>query len=280
MRLNRSGRIDLGGIDFRPAQPRRVVRAADKSGAAHIGNLRDGHFGRQAVCHLHQRTLGVAVQKQVALGVQHNGAAHFVRPVVVVGNAAQRAFNAAQNQRHIRKSFAAALAVHNGGAVGALAAHVAWGVGVVRSNFAVRRVAVDHGVHIARRHAPKQVGFAKRLEGLGTGPVGLRNDAHPKTLRLEHATHHRHTEAGVVHIGVAGDQNHVAAVPTQLVHFGAAHGQKFGRAKARRPVLSVAGQGFGRTRKVRDVNQCIHELGTKCMGLGANPMHTASSDLG
>ena len=232
------------------------------------------------MCHLHQRTLGIAVQQQVALGVQHDRSAHFVRPVVVVGNAAQRAFNAAQNQRHIRKSLAAALAVHNGGAVGALAAHVAWGVGVVRPNFAIRRVAVDHGVHVARRHAPKQVGFAKLLKGLGTGPVGLRNDAHPKALRLQHATHHRHTEAGVVYIGVAGDQNHVAAVPAQLVHFGAAHRQKFGRAKASRPVLSVAGQGFGRTRKVRDVNQCIHKVGPKCMGLGANPRHTALSDLG
>ena len=61
---------------------------------------------------------------------------------------------------------------------------LAWGVGVVGADFAVRRVAVDHGIHVARGHAPKQVGPAQRLERLGALPVGLGNDAHAKALRL------------------------------------------------------------------------------------------------
>ena len=62
----------------------------------------------------------------------------------------------------------------------------------------------------------------------------------------------------MVDIGVASDQNNVATVPTQLRHFSAAHGQKGGRAKARRPELAIAVQGLGVARKKGDVNQCVH----------------------
>jgi hypothetical protein len=52
----------------------------------------------------------------------------------------------------------------NGG--GQLAAHIAGGVGVVAADFAVSRLAVNHAVHVARRHAPKQIRLAQRLERL------------------------------------------------------------------------------------------------------------------
>ena len=52
-------------------------------------------------------------------------------------------------------------------------------------------------------------------EILGAGPVGLGDDADPETLRFQHPTDHRHAEAGMVDIGVAGDQDDVAGVPAQ-----------------------------------------------------------------
>ena len=79
---------------------------------------------------------------------------------------------------------AAALAVDDGGAVGRRP-DAPRGVGVVAADLAVGRVAVDHGIHVARRHRPEQVGLAQRLEGLGTLPVGLRDDADAKTLGFE-----------------------------------------------------------------------------------------------
>ena len=247
--------VHAGGVDLKPAFG---VIPLHKGRAAHVGDLCDRLFGGQAVGDFDNRALGVAVQQQVALGVHHDGAAHFVAPVVVMRDAAQRAFDAAQNDGHVVLRFAAALAVDNGGAVGALAADVAGGVGVVAADFAVRRVAVDHGVHVARRHAPEQIGFAQRLERLGALPVGLGDDADAKTLVFQHAANHRHAKAGVVDIGVAGDQNDVAAVPAQRGHFGAAHRQKFGRAKAGRPVLSVTGQRLGGAREEGDVDWGVH----------------------
>jgi hypothetical protein len=256
--LDRARHVDVGGVDLEPAQAGVVVAAAHKGGAAHVGDVLDGFAPAQAVGNLNQGALGVAVQQQVALGVHHDAAAHLVAPVVVVGDAAQAAFDAAQDDGHVLEGLAAALAVDNGRAVGPLAADVAGGVGVVGADLPVSGVAVDHAVHVARRDAPEQVGFAQRLEGLGALPVGLGDDADAKALRLQHAANHRHAKAGVIDIGVTRDQHHVAAVPAQLLHLGAAHRQKRRRAKACRPKLAVAGQRLGGAREKGDVDRGVH----------------------
>ena len=76
-------------------------------------------------------------------------------------NATQRSFNAADDHGDILKRFAATLGIHNDGTVRALAA------------FIVRSVAIDHGIHVPRRHPPEQIWRAQPLERIGTGPVGL-----------------------------------------------------------------------------------------------------------
>ena len=242
MRLDLARLVHRGRIHLEPA---RFGRAAEERGPTHIGDLLHRLPRGNAVRHFHQRTLGIAVEQDVALAVHHDGAANLVTPVVVVGNTAQRPFNAAQHDGHILVGFAAALAVDDGGAVRALAGHITRGVGIVAANFAISRVTVDHRIHIARCHAPEQIGLAQGLERLGTGPVRLGNDAHTKALRLQHTADDGHAKAGMVHISIARDQNHVAAVPAELVHFRTAHGQKRRRAKAFGPVRFVAGQRLG-----------------------------------
>ena len=254
-RIDRAGFIDFAGVHLIPALFR---LAAHKGGTAHIGDALHWLTARNAVCHFNQCTLCVAVEQDVALAVHHDGATHLVAPVVVVRNTAQRTFDAAQHDRHIVVGLAAALAVDNGGAVGALAAHIARGVSIVGADFAIGRIAVDHGVHIARRHAPEQIGFAQHLEGLGTLPVRLGDDAHAKALGLQHAANHCHAKAGVVHIGITRDQNHVTAVPTELVHLRTAHRQKWRRTKALGPVRAVARQRLGVARKKGNINGCVH----------------------
>ncbi len=253
--LDLTGLVDSGGIHLEPALFR---RAAEKRGAAHIGDVLNWLPRSDAVGHFDQRTFGIAIEQDVALAVHHDGAAHLVAPVVVVGNAPQRAFDTAQNNGHILVGFTAALAVDDGRAVGALATHVARGVGVVGADLAVSRITVDHRVHVARRHTPKQIGLAQGLEGIGTVPIGLCNDADTKALGFQHTADDGHAKARVVHIRVAGDQDDVAAVPAQLVHLGTAHRQKWRRAKALGPVRLVAGQRLGSTFKKRDINRGRH----------------------
>ena len=122
----------------------------------------------------------------------------------------------------------------------------------------VRCVAVDHAVHVASCHAPEQVGFAQYLEGLGALPVRLGDDADPKPLTFEHAANHRHAKTRVVDIGIARDDDDVAAVPAQCLHLGTRGGQKLGGAKAGRPILAVACQRLGGAGEEGDVNRGVH----------------------
>ena len=116
----------------------------------------------------------------------------------------------------------------------------------------VGRVAVDHRVHIAAGHAEEEVWLAERGEGLRVAPFRLRDDSDAKPLRLEQAADDRHAEARVVDIGVARDEDHVAAVPAETLHLGARHRQKGRDAEAMRPMLAVGKKGLG-ARGRRDV---------------------------
>jgi hypothetical protein len=105
-----------------------------------------------------------------------------------------------------------------------------------------------------------RLGLPRALNGFGAVPVGLRDDADAKALRLQHAADHGHAEAGVVHIGVARDQDDVTAVPAEFVHLGAAHRQERGRAEALRPVGAVAGDRLGGAREEGDVDGGVHAV--------------------
>lgn len=49
----------------------------------------------------------------------------------------------------------------------------------------------------------------------------LRDDPHPEALRLQQAPDYRHAKAGVIDVGVPGDDDNVAAIPSERIHFGA-----------------------------------------------------------
>ena len=105
----------------------------------------------------------------------------------------------------------------------------------------VSRVTVDHGIHVAGGHAKEQVRLAQHLERIGTLPVRLSDDTDAKALSLQHAAYHRHAKAGMVHIGIAGHDDDVAAVPAECRHLLPRGRQKFGRAETSCPVFAVTG---------------------------------------
>ena len=111
--------------------------------------------------HLDQRPLGVAVDEDVGLGVQQDGATDGLGPVVVVGDAAKRRLYAAYDNRHLFESFFTALGIDQDSAVGPLAAYVSRCVGIIVAQLLVGGVAVDHGVHVARGHPVEEVRLAQ-----------------------------------------------------------------------------------------------------------------------
>ena len=97
-------------------------------------------------------------------------------------------------------------------------------VSIVRADLEIGRVAVDHGIHVARSNAEVEVRLAQCGEVVRIVPVWLSDDPHPEALRFQHAPHNSHTKARVVDVGITGYQNDVTGVPSQLIHLGTRHG--------------------------------------------------------
>ena len=243
----RPGFVHAGGVDLGPALGQSLAR---EGGAADVGDGADGLALGEAVRDLDDLALAVAEHEQIRLAVEEDGAPDRVGPVVEVRDAAQAGLDAADDERNALEGLPHALRVDDHRVIGAPAGLAIRRVGVVRPDAAIRRVAVHHGVHVARRHAEEERGRAQRLEGLGGGPVRLGDDADAKALGFEQASDHGHAEARVVHVGVAGDQDDVAGVPPQRVHLGAGHGQHGRRRQPAGPVLAVGEEVAG------DVHGC------------------------
>ncbi len=170
------------------------------------------------------RAFGVAKHQQVGPAVEQHGAFNPITPVIVMRNAAQTGLDTASDDGDIAIGLFQSLTVDGDGPVGAFARNVTRGIGVVIAAFPVRRVVVDHGVHVARGDAEKQVGAPECGEGFSGLPIGLREHAHPKSLCFKHPPDDCHAEARVINVAVSGDDNDVAAVPPQLLHLDSRHG--------------------------------------------------------
>jgi hypothetical protein len=219
-----------------PVRAWQPARRHHEGRAAQVADILDRFAGREAVGQVDEGPFGIAEDEQVCFRVGQHGAAHLVGPVVVMGDAAQRRFDRADHHWHVGKRFAGALGVDGDGTVGALVRFRVRGVGVVGADLAVGRVTVDHGIHIAGRDAKIQARLAQGAERFGRQPVGLGDDADAVALGFEQAAHEGHAEARVVDIGVAGDEDDVARVPAERVHFGTRHRQERRSSSAARPL--------------------------------------------
>ncbi|CAM7043771.1 hypothetical protein ENKOMM052M1_18295 [Enterobacter kobei] len=151
--------------------------------------------------------------------------------------AAQTRLNATQDHRHVFPGFFTALGVDEGSAVRTFARHVIRRIGIVMAQLTVGGIAVDHRIHVARGHAEEQVRFTQTHKVVFAVPVRLGDDPHTEALRFEHTAADGHAETRMVNIGIACDQNDIAAVPAKLVHLFPGHRQERRRSKAGRPVL-------------------------------------------
>ena len=197
-------------------QPRRAGYAAQIfTGVQPLGAFQGGAFAH-------------APDKQVGLGVHKNGLAKRVRPEVVMAHAPQAALDAAQNQRQTGKGPAGQVGVYQTGPVGARARLAARGVGVVMALFAKGRVVGQQGIQRASADASEQAWPAHDQKIIGVFPARLGHNARAVAVVDQPARQQNAAEGGMVHIGVAGDEEHVQTVPAKRVHFGRAHGHKEG----------------------------------------------------
>ena len=113
-----------------------------------------------------------------------------------------------------------------------------------RAASAVGGVAVDHGIHVPGGDAEEQVRPPQRAERVCRMPIGLRNDAHAETMCLQEPPDYRHAEARVIDVGITGDDDHIAGIPAQRVHFRPRHRQE--RRRFLVPDFPIRRNGFWR----------------------------------
>ena len=171
--------------------------------------------------------LAIAVDQQIGLGIEQNRAAHLLRPVVEMRDAAQRCLDAADHDRHVAVGLARALRVDDHRAIGPLAALAAGRVGIVAAHAPVGGVAIDHRIHVAGGDAEEQSRRTQRAQApralcqSGCAIRPTRSPCASSTRPID-----RHAEARMIHIGIAGHDDDVALLPAKRLHFRARHRQK------------------------------------------------------
>ena len=197
-------------------QPRCAGYAAQIfSGVQPLGAFQGGAFAH-------------APDEQVGLGVHKNGLAQRVCPEVVMAHAPQAALDAAKHKGQAGKSPARQIGVYQAGPVGARARLTARGVGVIMALFAKGRVVGQQGIQRSGTDASEQARSAHDQQVVGIFPARLGHNACAIAVVDQPAGQQHAAEGRVIHIGVAGDEEHVQTVPAERVHFCCAHGHKEG----------------------------------------------------
>ena len=176
--------------------------------------------------------LAHAVDEDVSARVEQYRTLELVLPVVVVGQTAQARLDAADNDGGILKPLADEVAVDRDGSVGTAPLLATGGIGVGVAAVLGHRIVVDHGVHVAGADEKAQARLAEHRDAGGVGPIGLADNAHFVSVRVEYAADDGHAKARMVHVGVAADVDKVALVPTARIHVGPADGEKLIAARA------------------------------------------------
>ena len=199
-------------------------RAVDRAG--NPADVVDVHAAVEGVGNLDNGALAHAVGDDVGAGVQKYRTLERIRPVVVVGEAAQRRLDAAKHDGHVLVRAANEVAVDHVRVVGAQAHLATGGVEVLGATVLCHGVVVDPRVHVATAHEKRQAWLAQDGDACGVAPVGLRDDAHLVAVRLQHARDDGAGKRGVVNVGVAAHKDEVALVPAARLHVLARDGEK------------------------------------------------------
>ena len=131
--------------------------------------------------------------------------------------------------------------------------------------------------------AEHDVRAAQRRERLGAAPVRLRDDADAKPLRLQQAADQRRAEAGVVDVGVAGDQDDVAAVPARARPSRRATSAARARCRTARPSTCAAKTGSpapGRARRSANPPNARPTAAAAAAAGRAEPVESAAAMAG
>ena len=133
--------------------------------------------------------------------------------------AAQTGLNAADYHRQLGPQLLRQLCIYRRGMVGPLA-HLAAGRILIDGARIFRCcIMAQHGIKIAAANQHAQTGLAQSSKVFCLGPIGLAQQCNLVALCFQHTTNHCRSKRGMVHIGIATNEQKVQLLPATLCNF-------------------------------------------------------------
>jgi len=190
--------------------PGEITLAADIDRLRDVGQCPDVFARVEAACYLDHSLLAHAIYQQVGAALDGNRLTQPVLPVVIVRQPPHRSLYAAHHYGHVAQCLPYAPAIGHTRVVGTLVGTGVGGVGIVRAQAAVGRIAIDHRVHAPRRHPAEEARTSQFLEVTQVVlPARLRHDGDLISLCLQHTAYHGAAKRRVIDIGVAREDYYV-----------------------------------------------------------------------
>ena len=117
--------------------------------------------------------LSHSVRNQIRTGIEKDGAAHLVRPVIVMRKAPERCLDAAEDHRCMFIRSPDQIAVHGNRAVRPFSHDTARRKGICFSVLFRHGIMVDHGIHISGRDKKAKTRFTENRNAVLVLPVRL-----------------------------------------------------------------------------------------------------------
>ena len=149
------------------------IRAAEIDGSAYIADFFDGNAFIQQTGNTQQNIFSHAVGQQIGARIHQNRTAHRIRPIIVMGKAAQGCLQASDDDGNIAVCFPNTVAIDDGSAVGTHASLTAGGVVVVGSFFLGGGIVRHHGINITCRNQKAKARLSKLAESGAAFIIGL-----------------------------------------------------------------------------------------------------------
>ena len=128
---------------------------------------------RKCICNRYDRKFSHSVRNQIRTGIEKDGAAHLVRPVIVMRKAPERCLDAAEDHRCMFIRSPDQIAVHGNRAVRPFSHDTARRKGICFSVLFRHGIMVDHGIHISGRDKKAKTRFTENRNAVLVLPVRL-----------------------------------------------------------------------------------------------------------
>ena len=169
---------------------------------------------------------GITINQKICLGIGQNRTSDLVGPVIVMSDTAKTGLDGSDHYRNTRIGLLYPLRINQQGTVGSFSRDAPRRIGIIRPDFPLRRIAVDHRIHIPRCHAEIQLRPPQRAEIMYRFPVRLGNDADFKSLSFQNPSDNGGTETGMIDIGISRNDDDIAGIPAECLHFLFRHGKE------------------------------------------------------